>query len=176
MNSKWVQLLALCVGLVAGCRSAQEAASERDTYAVYAALLDSFPATPTHPLRVSASTWPFVPARLLGDTTALYRGIAEDTGVGQPLLHLFDSLNASTVNLRAGFSQASLIHLVSDTIRLSSSGVVGLSRVAFAHDRGRALVAVVQTCKPDCSWWALYLVMREHGKWRTARRLMLGTS
>jgi hypothetical protein len=176
MNSRAIPLLALyCAGLAA-CEPATVRPSQRDVYAVYAAVLDSFPPAQARPVRVSRRTWPHSLARALGDTSTFYRSVQADTGVGSALLAAFDSLNARPTDLCVCFPPGGGVIVVPDTVRPDTPGPFALSQVAFASDRGHALVSVGHSCGPLCGGWALYLVAPERGKWRVVRRLLSGVS
>ncbi len=170
---RWTFLLA--AGL-AGCGRVAPRDLRSDTYAVYAAVLDSFPLAQGEVLRVSSQTWHYSLSRAVGNTSAFYRDVQADSGVGPTLLATFDSANVSRGSLCDCFPPAMGVRLVPDSIRPDMPGPFALSKVAFSPDGARALAAVGHSCGPLCGGWALYLIVREPRGWRVARRVISGTS
>jgi hypothetical protein len=169
-------LTTLLVGALASCTTNRSRDLRADTYDVYVAALDSFPATKTTSPSISSRTWRYSLSRALGDTSDFYRSVQADSDVGGRLLSVFDSLNTTSVELCACFPNYARVTLVADTLRADVAGPLVVSRVAFSPDRARALVAIGYSCGPLCGGQALYLVVRNRRGWSVARTLLSGVS
>jgi hypothetical protein len=169
-------LTILLVGALASCTIDRSRDLRADTYDVYAAALDSFPAARTTSPIISSRTWRYSLSRALGDTSDFYRSVQADSDVGGRLLSVFDSLNTSSAELCACFPNHARVTLVADTLRAGVAGPFVVSRVAFSPDQARALVAIGHLCGPFCGGQALYLVVRDRRGWRVARTLLFGVS
>jgi len=169
-------LTVLLVGALVSCTIDRSRDLRADTYDVYAAALDSFPATRTTSRIISSRTWRYSLSRSVGDTSDFYRSVQADSDVGGRLLSVFDSLNATSAELCACFPNHARVTLVEDTLRAGVAGPFVVSRVAFSPDQVRALVAIGYSCGPLCGSQALYLVVRDRRGWHVARTLLSGVS
>jgi hypothetical protein len=147
-----------------------------DMYDVYAAALDSFPATRTTSPIISSRTWRYSLSRALGDTSDFYRSVQADSDVGGRLLSVFDSLNTTSAELCACFPKRARVTLVADTLGAGVAGPFVVSRVAFSPDQVRALVAIGHSCGALCGSQALYPVVRDRRGWHVGRTLLSGVS
>jgi hypothetical protein len=162
--------------LAAACARPDPAAVRRaDTYAVYAAALDSFPA-PARPLPVESQTWPYSLARSLGDTSALYLSVRGDTDLSAELIAAYERANASPEALCDCFPKSLSVDLRPGRTLPGTPGPVRLSGVGFDPPRRRALVWVAQSCGRLCGSWALFLVVRRGRNWVVSRRVLTGAS
>jgi len=169
-------LTILLVGALASCTIDRSRDLRANTYDVYAAVLDSFPATRTTSPSISSRTWRYSLSRVLGDTSDFYRSVQADSNIGARLLSVFDSLNTTSAELCACFPNHARVTLVADTLSADVAGPFVVSRVAFSSDQTRALVAIGYSCGPLCGAQALYLVVRDRGSWHVARTLLSGVS
>jgi hypothetical protein len=169
-------LTILLVGALASCTIDRSRDLRANTYDVYAAVLDSFPATRTTSPSISSHTWRYSLSRAWGDTSDVYRSVQADSDVGGRLLSVFDSLNTTSAELCACFPNHARVTLVADTLRADVAGPFVVSRVAFSPDQTHALVAIGYSCGPLCGGQALYLVVRDRRSWHVARTLLSGVS
>jgi hypothetical protein len=132
----------LLVGALASCTIDRSRDVRADTYDVYSAALDSFPATRTTSPSISSRTWRYSLSRALGETSDFYRRVQAESDVGARLLSVFDSLNTTSAELCACFPNHARVTLVADTLRADVAGPLVVSRVAFSPDLTRALVAI----------------------------------
>ena len=162
--------------LAAACARPDPAATRgADTYAVYAAAIDSFP-SPARPLPVESQTRPYSLARSLGDTSALYLSVRGDTGLTAELFAAYERANASPETLCDCFPTSLSVELRPERTPPGTPGPVMLSGVGFDPPRGRALVWVAQSCGPLCGSSALFLVVRRGKNWVVSRRVLTGAS
>jgi len=175
MNVRTVSHLLLAVGLAA-CEQAAQLASRADTYAVYAAALDSFPRAQAGAIKVDSQSWAYSPSRQLGDTSRFYVALAQDSAIGTALLAAFDTVNAARVRLCDCFPPARRVILSNQPEQKDVPGPLALSNVAFSRDGRRALVAVGYSCGALCGHWELYLIRRRDDRWTVERRLLSGSS
>jgi hypothetical protein len=172
-----IRLAIFLLTVIAACDSPTVRRDARaDTYAVYAAVLDSFATRRVVPLRIASRTWPYRLATALGDTSALYRGVEADAGVGPALLGAYDSVNAEAVALCDCFPTEVAVELVAAEAAPGVAGPLQLSRVAFDTTQSRAVVSVGQVCGPLCGSSAVYLVERRGERWQVTRSLLRGVS
>ena len=172
-RAHWVLLSALSVSV---CGRSTYVPTRGDTYAVYAAALDSFPRVQAGKAEVDSLTWAYSPSRQLGDTSRFYVALTQDSGVGPSLLAGLDSANAAPVHLCDCFPPGRSVALTNRPMRQDVPGPIGISNVAFSQDGMRALVAVGYTCGALCGHWELYLVRRRGHDWTVERRLLSGSS
>jgi len=162
--------------LAAACARPDPAATSRaDTYAVYAAAIDSFPA-PARPVPVESQTRPYSLARSLGDTSALYSAVRGDTGLTAELIAAYERANASPEALCDCFPKALSVELKAERTLPGTPGPVMLSGVGFDPPRRRALVWVAQSCGPLCGSSALFLLVRRGKNWVVSRRVLTSAS
>ena len=168
--------LLLVSALIACANSSSSHDVRRDSYEIYGAVLDSFAPATSGPIAVGSRTWPYALSRALGDTSALYRGVRSDTGVGAALLDAYDRANQRDTLLCECFSASSRVQLVDHQLRPDVPGPIMLSAIGFDSRRSRALVAASRVCGPLCGSSAVYLVVRQPTGWRVQRRLLVGAS
>jgi hypothetical protein len=169
----------LLAALVAACDRPSGARVRAETYAVYAAALDSFAGARAGlaPLAVADHTWPYSLSRSLGgDTSDFIRDIQADAGVGSALLRAYDRANARAAVLCDCFPSERQVRLVPHELRPGVPSPILLSNVAFNADRTRALVSVSQVCGPLCASSHVYLVVRHNGTWRVSRSILSGAA
>ena len=142
-----------------------------DSYAVYAAALDSSALASIGVRSVDPRSWRVSLSDNLSDSSRILRQIQTDTSIGRQLVAEFDSLNATSVTLCNCFPGEKRLTLVPDTLGPKKVVRFVLSRVAFTPDRKRALVAIQLASESEVVAWGLYLVIREADRWRVSRTL-----
>jgi hypothetical protein len=162
--------------VAAACARPDPAASRRaDAYAVYAAAIDSFPAS-ARPLSVESQTRPYSLARSLGETSALYLSVRGDTGLTSELIAAYERANTSPETLCDCFPKSLSVKLTPERTLPGTPGPVMLSSVGFDPSRKRALVWVAQSCGQLCGSSALFLVGRRGKNWVVSHRVLRGAS
>ena len=172
--------------LLAAC-TARPSTAER--YAVYAAVLDSFYVHGTDSLRIESTTWPVDPARMLGDTSAMYRTLRDSVGVSAALWADYARANTDSEPLCECFHLRVPVRLVprqlppsrlptmtSTELHAYHPGPISLSGVGYSADGRQALVGVGQVCGPLCSGFLLLLLEKRDGRWIVARVLLTGAA
>ena len=168
-------VLASVIG-AASCSGDQVASEHGDRYAVLAAALDSFAVPRSSTVRIEAQTRPYALGSAFGDSSPLSRSVRDDSAVTPGLFESFERANERPQSLCDCFPAERGVELVPGVTPPDTPGPIAFSGVGFDERRDRALVWALQGCGPMCARSALFLLIRDRGRWVVSRRFLTGTS